>query len=199
MILTNYYYYYKSAFSKDICKKIINKVKENNLIKGQVKNNKLKDTRNSNIFFLNEQWIYDLIWPYLQNANEKSGWSFDIDHAEDLQYTEYSKNQFYNWHADGSSDNFGVYTKKDNVGDALIGKVRKISMTMNLSDEKDYKGGDFEIDFGPYVKNRFQVINEIKTQGSLIFFPSFVNHRITRVISGTRKSLVMWTIGKPFK
>ena len=36
-------------------------------------------------------------------------------------------------------------------------------------------------------------------QGHAIFFASFIRHRVTPVIRGNRKSLVMWFGGTPFK
>ena len=36
-------------------------------------------------------------------------------------------------------------------------------------------------------------------QGQAIFFASFIRHRVTPVIRGNRKSLVMWFGGTPFK
>jgi PKHD-type hydroxylase len=69
-----------------------------------------------------------------------------------------------------------------------------------LSDEKDYTGGQFQID----VKNKMGKdillkVNEIRPRGSVIVFPSHEWHRITPVTKGTRYSLVIWAIGKPFR
>ena len=36
-------------------------------------------------------------------------------------------------------------------------------------------------------------------QGHAVFFASFIRHRVKPVIRGTRKSLVMWFGGPPFK
>ena len=40
---------------------------------------------------------------------------------------------------------------------------------------------------------------EIKSQGSLVIFPSFVKHRVKPVTKGTRYSLVIWNLGQPYK
>tara|TARA_Y100000385_G_scaffold282647_1_gene337444 strand:+ start:201 stop:1013 length:813 start_codon:yes stop_codon:yes gene_type:complete len=80
------------------------------------------------------------------------------------------------------------------------GKVRKISMTVNLSDPKTYEGGNLKIDKGPYVKGeRYVDCHDIRPQGSVICFPSFTNHCVEPVTSGTRYSLVLWCLGKPFQ
>ena len=80
------------------------------------------------------------------------------------------------------------------------GKVRKLSMTLNLTQPDQYKGGNLKFDFGPHAgRARFKTCKEIRDQGSMIIFPSFVHHQVTPVTSGTRYSLVIWSLGKPFK
>ena len=80
------------------------------------------------------------------------------------------------------------------------GKVRKISMTINLTEPDDYKGGDLKFDFGPHAgRARFKTCKEIRPRGSIIVFPSFIHHQVTPVTEGTRYSLVMWSLGKPFR
>ena len=55
------------------------------------------------------------------------------------------------------------------------GKVRKISMTVNLNNPQDYEGGNLKFDLGPYFKGeRFKVITDMRSQGSIIIFPSGV-------------------------
>ena len=82
----------------------------------------------------------------------------------------------------------------------MWGKVRKISMTVNLSDPKKYEGGNLKLDLGPHVKNqRYKICEDIRPKGSVIFFPSFTYHCVTPVTSGTRYSLVLWCLGKPWQ
>ena len=175
--------------------------------------------RDSNIAWLADQWIYDAIYPFLQEANIKAGWNWQYKHSEALQFTKYQTDQFYGWHADGNSDSFGAYKRyihgitdvplKLNGGlpsgyttyNKFIGKIRKISMTINLCDETDYDGGDLKFDFGMHKskKDRFRTCEEIRPRGSIIVFPSFLQHCVTPVTKGTRYSLVMWTLGDPWK
>ena len=69
--------------------------------------------------------------------------------------------------------------------------VRKISMTLLLSDPADFEGGELEmIDDKARPKMK---------RGHAIFFASFIRHRVTPVTKGNRKSLVMWFGGPPFK
>ena len=86
---------------------------------------------------------------------------------------------------------------------SMWGKVRKISMTLNLSDPKTYEGGDFKLHVGSDKNNieklNFKIYKNIRPQGSVIFFPGFTNHCVTPVTSGTRYSLVIWFLGNPWK
>ena len=89
-------------------------------------------------------------------ANENAGWHWDIDLFEDIQYTKYENSGFYGWHNDGGSDHHAKYKRKiygvtpdeDQYVrfDSHIGKVRKISVTVNLSDGNSYVGGDLKLD-----------------------------------------------------
>lgn len=171
--------------------------------------------RDSEVCWFNDQWLYDLIYPYLTTANEKAGWRYNIDFSESFQFTKYGLNQFYGWHADGSNDWDARYKRyipgvspTDENGNMkrgytdnpnLVGKVRKISMTINLNAPGEYDGGNLKFDFGPHSANRFHECTEIRPQGSIIIFPSFVYHQVTPVTRGTRYSLVLWSCGDPMK
>jgi PKHD-type hydroxylase len=99
--------------------------------------------------------------------------------TEMAQYTEYPEGGFYEWHVD------------NDVNMQHEPPVRKISMTCLLSPENEFEGGDLELQAEGKVA-------KIK-QGYAIFFASFIRHRVTPVIRGNRKSLVMWFGGTPFK
>ena len=98
---------------------------------------------------------------------------------EMAQYTEYPEGGFYEWHV----DNDVSFTHEP--------PVRKISMTCLLSPESEFEGGDLEL-------GKPGNVAKLK-QGHAIFFASFLNHRVTPVIKGNRKSLVMWFGGPTFK
>ena len=79
-------------------------------------------------------------------------------------------------------------------------KVRKISMTVNLTKPENYAGGNLKFDLGAHAgKKRFKVCEEIRPQGSIIIFPSFTYHCVTPCTRGTRYSLVLWSLGKPWR
>ena len=79
-----------------------------------------------------------------------------------------------------------------------IGKVRKLSTTINLNLPGEYEGGNLKFDFGPPHTDgeRYHECTEIRPQGSMVVFPSFVHHQVTPVTVGTRYSLVLWSLGQ---
>ena len=153
-----------------------------------------KKVRTSDVSWTNEQWVIDLVWPYMLEANELSGWNFDITAVESMQITKYKPGSFYGWHIDGSSDCLSVYNNPDNK--FMYGKVRKLSMTILLNG--NYQGGEFQ--FAHYNKLDNKVETPVfKNAGSVIVFPSFIEHQVAPVTKGTRYSLVAWFVGPPFK
>jgi PKHD-type hydroxylase len=208
MNLQNYYYYFKSALTPRFCDELIKygKSKSDSLaLTGSAQNKKLdkkaikdlKKKRDSNIVWLDERWIYKEIQPYVHRANQEAGWNFQWDFSEPCQFTKYKKGQYYGWHCDSWDQ---PYQRQQ--GDPTHGKTRKLSVTVTLSDPKDYKGGELEFDFknrDPDKKPNIKKCTEILPRGSIIVFPSHVWHRVKPVTKGTRYSLVMWNLGYPFK
>jgi len=208
MNLTNYYWYFKSAIPEHICDDICKYGKQlqdqiavtggyqvEKLNKKQIKNFKKK--RNSDIVWMNDRWIYNEIQPYIHEANKNAGWNFNWDFSESFQFTKYKKEQYYGWHCDSWDK---PYDSPQNPNSH--GKIRKLSVTVTLSDPKDYKGGELEFDFrnmDPDKKRNVYKCKEILPKGSLVVFPSFVWHRICPVKSGERNSLVIWNLGYPFQ
>ena len=207
MNLEYYYWYFKSAIPLKICDDIIEYGKsqqEQIALTGNYKPNKVSDDdikdvskkRKSNIVWMDDRWIYKEIQPYIHQANVNAGWNFQWDFSESCQFTKYKLNQFYDWHCDSWSQ---PYNKPEDLN--THNKIRKLSVTVSLSDETEYEGGDFEFDFRNDDKgsNQPQLCKEIRPKGSVVVFPSFVWHRVKPVTSGTRYSLVIWNLGWPFK
>ena len=209
MNLTNYYYYFKSAIPSRICDEISKYGKQlqdqmavtggygaKKLNQKQIKD--LKKKRDSNIVWMNDRWIYKEIQPYIHSANKNAGWNFQWDFSESCQFTKYKKGQYYDWHCDSWDRPY----QTQNPQDPTNGKIRKLSVTVTLSDPKEYKGGELEFDFrnmDPDKKSNIHKCKEILPKGSLVVFPSFVWHRVCPVTKGERKSLVIWNLGWPFK
>ena len=123
--------------------------------------------------------MYDQVNNFIQKANLNHFGFGDIQITENAQFTEYPVGGFYDWHMDCD------------VHMAHEPPVRKISMTVLLSHESQFEGGDLEImKSGKSAKLK---------QGNAVMFASFLNHRVVPVTRGVRQSLVMWFGGKPFR
>ena len=199
MNLNYHYWFFKKAVSDKFCDAVIKRGLEKKPMLGTVgtEEDEVKDfkkTRNSNIVWMNDRWIYREITPFIHLANKNAGWNYDWDFTESCQFTKYSKNQFYGWHIDSWNNPYNMPNdvKKHN-------KNRKLSVTVSLSNSSEYEGGDLEFDCGNIKKKRILKCKEIKTKGSIVVFPSFVWHRVKPVKKGTRYSLVMWNLGPSFR
>jgi|TARA_X000001388_G_scaffold58199_1_gene43486 PKHD-type hydroxylase len=209
MQFDNYYWYFKSAIPEKICDDIIKYAlsKKETMAKTGTYGDKkltekeiidLKRKRNSDLVWLSDTWIYKEIHPYVHRANQNAGWNFEWHRSEACQFTKYKLNQYYDWHCDSWNK---PYEKKG----PEQGKIRKLSVTCQLTDGSEYEGGELEFDFRNYDPNmreeskHLKQAKEILPKGSIIVFPSFVWHRVKPVTKGVRYSLVMWNLGYPFK
>ena len=148
-------------------------------IKGGVIDTKTRTSHISWIPFKKMPEMYRDIEKIMKQTNGNH-FGFDgMQITEMAQYTEYPEGGFYDWHVD------------NDVNCAHEPPVRKISMTCLLSPESEFEGGDLEL----MAEGKTTKIK----QGHAIFFASFIRHRVTPVIRGNRKSLVMWFGGPPFK
>ena len=121
------------------------------------------------------QWLYERVWAAAQQCNRQF-FGVDIAGVEpNIQLGRYdaADRGFYNWHTD-----FGDFRP-----------LRKISVSIQLSDPADYEGGDLELLFD-HQPHKLE-----KARGSFIAFPSFMLHRVAPVTRGTRWSLVAWILG----
>jgi len=139
-------------------------------------------TRTSHISWIPFKKMLDMykdIEKLMQKTN-RNHFGFDgMTLTEPAQYTEYPEGGFYDWHIDSD------------INCAHQPPVRKISMTCLLSPESEFEGGDLEVmSEGKVAKLK---------QGQIVFFASFVRHRVKPVIKGNRKSLVMWFGGTPLR
>tara|TARA_R110000824_G_scaffold314852_1_gene501728 strand:- start:10 stop:603 length:594 start_codon:yes stop_codon:yes gene_type:complete len=150
-----------------------------------------KKVRDTHAAFSNDQYLYDLLCPFVSHANENAGWKYDLDWFESIQIAKYKKDQHYAWHRDGGGDHFGAYSDGNSKG-----KVRKVSLVACLSN--GYVGGDLELSLQRQEEENEILYPEMKV-GDVIVFPSYVFHRSTPITKGTKYSAAMWCLGAPFK
>ena len=69
--------------------------------------------------------------------------------------------------------------------------ARKTSLSVQLNNGDEYDGGDLE----------FMDVKESAPRGigDLTVFPSYMNHRVSKVIRSVRYSWVSWVHGPPFR
>jgi PKHD-type hydroxylase len=179
----NSYAYWDNAFSKEECEKIISAGSSKILENGEIQNSsRSSEIRSSSISWLtpsdNLLWAYQRLTSIVDSLNADY-FKFDLfGITESLQFTKYS-----------SPD--GKYSK--HIDMIFNGPVRKLSLSVQLSDGETYEGGDLNL----YVNDQPSTMK--RDQGSVIIFPSYVFHEVTPITSGTRFSLVSWVTGAPFK
>ena len=163
-----------------------------------------KVIRNSkNVWIPTNHWIGGFLWHYVQRAN-KENFVYDLTciDGEAMQYTQYGEGQFYNWHIDAGIESF--YKPQILVSSAqtiaqdqinLNGEyVRKLSFSLQLSDPEDYTGGEVQ-----FMDTSGKLFFAPKQKGAIIFFDSRMPHRVRKIKSGFRKSLVGWVVGPRWK
>ena len=179
------YFWFDSFFSPDQCQEIINIGKTYPQEGGQTfsgAGGEPSSIRSSTIRWIdyqdsNVRWLIDELGRMAIEANRQV---FKLDlygFTEKLQFTEYEgQGRHYDWHPD--------------IGPNM--SKRKISIVVQLSDEKDYEGGELIINTG-------QMLVPSKKQGSVILFPSFLMHKVEPLRSGNRYSLVSWISGNTWR
>jgi len=141
------------------------------LSEGKIKDNKVDHSvRNSRIAWIHPSpstwWLFDRAIMVF-----KSGLPFST--LQSMQYTVYYDKGHYDFHRDiGTGDE--IMKARVNVG------------ILQLSSPSEYKGGVLQI------KYEDQVIDVMKTKGMVTTFPIELLHRVTPVVSGIRKTLIMW-------
>ena len=169
-------------FTPQLCQEIMDLNKTLEKEKGEVGDAKIPDNyRKSTISWIDfdkMQPMYDDINIFIQKINKNYFGFENIQITEKAQIAEYSKGGFYGLLTDTS------------LGMDKEPPVRKLSMTLLLNVPSEFEGGDLQI------ANR--TMPPMK-RGHAAIFASFLQHRITPVTHGVRKSLVMWFGGTPFK
>lgn len=149
---------------------------------GKITGNKTLDhsIRKSKIIFIKADegaWIYDRLALACIMINAQKYQFSILGFQTQLQLTQYQIGDFYDWHLDFGSGK---------------SSMRKLSITVQLSDPDEYEGGELEL-IRP--DNKFIMP---KTKGTAIIFPSYLAHRVLPVSSGVRLSIVGWIAGPPY-
>lgn len=155
--------------------------------------------RQSDIAWVSDELVKDFVFAQFESANQDPDWNFHIDSMEDVQYTVYNASEkkdsedfletldgHYEWHNDH------LMTTDEPR------KCRKLSMSLMLNQvDEDYEGGHFE--FQLLRQGNIDYDKIILNKGDILVFPSTLNHRVAPTVIGTRKVLVAWAWGPPFR
>lgn len=174
-----HYYYFENGFTHEECDKIVNTFKDVCIQDATIFGDKIDHVRKTKLTWIpynnTTKWIYEKIL-YMASEANNAMFHLSITNIRDLvQFGMY----------DSSFD--GKYEEHIDIGENDFSQ-RKLSVCVQLSDPSDYEGGDLYI-----RKNQTP-----KIKGSVYVFPSFLEHRVETVTSGTRYSLVMWLYGPCF-
>lgn len=178
------YAFYKKLFSKEECEEIIKigkslTIQEAKVTEKELKNTEIRDSKISWIYPEDKTaWIFQRLTDSIVYLNENY-FKFELYGLnEGLQFTNYvAPSGHYDSHVDSQYNM----------------QVRKLSISIQLTDPSEYEGGDLELihGFKPFIAE--------KEQGMMYAFPSYTLHKVTPVTKGERNSLVCWVTGPSFK
>ena len=196
MLLEHNYYFFKKAVPIKTCEKILKAGRKKIAQRASTAGRGLDlSKRNCMVAWINDKWIYEIINPFIHTANKQDGWNFECDWNESSQFTIYEKGHYYGWHADQKPE------PNKNKDKNLDGKIRKLSLTLQLTDKTEYEGGDFQFMWiRDDTKGFLNVItiDDARDIGTVIIFPSFIYHQVLPITKGKRETLVNWSLGNEF-
>jgi PKHD-type hydroxylase len=183
------YFYYKNIFNK---KKIIelNKFIENNFDRLEPSKSGAVGTNNEKKKYLScKQILWFKVKNLLEDINQLAmniniynfGYNlYPINDRDYINYNIYSSDtkDTYDWHVD-QEESYLIDCK--------------LTLLINLSTEK-YEGGKFKI-----FNQQEIIVNELDEPGNMLIFKSNINHKVTPVTKGKRKSLAIFYNGPLFK
>lgn len=185
--------YFKSYFDKETCEKIIRDSAvlpvQDAMVGIGGGEAVVAETRRSKIRFVNSNdwrfsYLFDALWKTAIMAN-RDFFDIQISKLDFIQIAEYS------------ADYKGEYKAHQDVfwmnNDPKY--HRKLSCIIQLSDPNSYEGGDFELTETEHKPDA----NDIRLQGSVVYFPSMFMHKANPVTKGVRYSVAAWFEGPKWR
>ena len=142
-----------------------------------------RSVRRSRVQWINsDTWISGMMAHFVHTANFEL-FHYDLETWGDkIQYTVYDKQgDTYGWHIDSAESPH------------YRGLFRKLSISLCLSD--DYEGGDLTF----FQCTEYPNKEDIRQQGTVTFFPAFIDHQANPVLKGTRYSMAIWFEGPKWR
>jgi PKHD-type hydroxylase len=183
------YWYFNNLFNKKNIKEINNFIDKNfecfedEKLHATTDNKKIKFATVKQITWNKIKHFFNDIEQYTTSVNQMNfGYNIypinDVDTCNLNIYSHKDSGQ-YDWHTDES----------DNAVHDL-----KLTVLINLSVEQ-YSGGDFKI----FNRGREYEVKELNTPGNVVIFKSFLNHKVSPVLTGERRTLAIFLKGKKFR
>lgn len=121
------------------------------------------------------EWIRERMFAASRKINE-SFFEFDLttDHPDRMLFVHYPLNGFFRPHV----DNLGV----------LNGMYKKLTCVIQLSDPRQYVGGELSVSLASKKAP--------KARGTMIAFPTYISHWVSKVMSGERFILINWCVSE---
>jgi PKHD-type hydroxylase len=185
--LVNYAYWkWDAILSKEFCHSALEQIDwatSGNATLGNDKNNPVIDTkiRRTDVVWQDPtQPLGCIAKCYMEMANQSAEWGYNLSSQEETQLGRYKSvdEGYYDWHMDAGPPQNGVQ--------------RKLSCVILLNDPSEFEGGILQF---KGMEDR----NLLDKQGSIIVFPSFVEHKVTPVTKGVRYTAVTWASGPSFR
>jgi PKHD-type hydroxylase len=185
-MVNNLYWLWDGALSQEFCDYVLKSVNW-----AESKNGTIAAESARQVFDPNVR-VTDIIWEdpmqpigcvaqtYINSANIQAGWEYSLSGFEKVQLGRYKAENkgHYDWHMDSFPPQNGIQ--------------RKLSCVILLNDPSEFEGGILQF---KGIEDR----NVLTKRGSIIVFPSFIEHKVTPVTAGTRYTAVTWASGPTFK
>ena len=177
------YWMWPGALSKEFCDAALSELDWAAAADGKISDNNVVDPtrRKTDIIWQNiMQPLGCITRIYIETANQQAGWDYNINGQEATQICRYKSTDegFYDWHIDASKPQNGIQ--------------RKLSCVILLNDPSEFEGGVLQL---KNMEDR-PILDQ---RGSIVVFPSFIEHKVTPVTKGVRYSAVSWALGPTFR
>ena len=187
------YWTIANAINSDYCDELVKRYRlSKEIATTELGNGGYDDNvRRSEVSWVEDKDVIDMIKYFSTEINSRA-FGFDLyGNDPNIQFTEYNSEYkgTYDWHIDT------LFADSDTMLE------RKLSIVVQLTDGNMYEGGDFLIGNTSHNGeiNLSKETEFIKNKGTILAFPSFMQHKVTPVTSGVRNSLVSWIDGPSWR
>jgi PKHD-type hydroxylase len=180
------YVFYDKCFSPSECEAIIHIARALKPEPASTLGGQDKAVRSSEVRWMRKtkssRWVFDKLIETVLNI-QQNWYPFNLSgFLEPIQITRYL------------SSEEGHYSEHRDFGPANM-STRKLSLVMQLNDSAAFEGGALDI---LAIAGADKSVKQA-AQGNLVAFPAWELHRVNKVTSGERWSLVSWIHGEPFR